>query len=209
MSDTRVSRSSVMKLGGVEGDLIVEDGGVVEGLATGGLIEVVGEVRCEGGAEFRTTLSCADFHAEGGRVEIQGDLSSRGEVRVEDGELDVSGSMQTREVDADKRLKVGKDLKAESVDVGGVLEVGGSIDARTADVGGIFKVGGDASVAEIDVGGTLDVEGTVNSTGLDVGGKATIGGGEVRAPIEGGGLFQRSKLVKFARTVVCGSRCIS
>src|SRR5438445_686944 len=114
MSDTRVSRSSVMKLSGVEGDLIVEDGGVVEGLATGGLIEVVGEVRCEGDAEFRTSLSCADFHAEGGRVEIQGDLSSRGEVRVEDGELDVSGSIQTREVDVDKRLKVGKDLKAKA-----------------------------------------------------------------------------------------------
>src|SRR5438445_882690 len=162
MSDTRVSRSSVMKLSGVEGDLIVEDGGVVEGLATGGLIEVVGEVRCEGDAEFRTSLSCADFHAEGGRVEIQGDPSSRGEVRVEDGELDVSGSIQTREVDVDKRLKVGKDLKAESVDVGGVLEVGGSIDASTEDDGGILKVGGEASVSAIEGDGTLDTEGTVN-----------------------------------------------
>src|SRR5438445_12044350 len=150
MSDTRVSRSSVMKLSGVEGDLIVEDGGVVEGLATGGLIEVVGEVRCEGDAEFRTSLSCADFHAEGGRVEIQGDLSSRGEVRVEDGELDVSGSIQTREVDVVKLLKVGKDLKAESVDVGGILEVGGSIDAKTAVDVDINKIGCYARVLDID-----------------------------------------------------------
>src|SRR5438445_11078572 len=97
MSDTRVSRSSVMKLSGVEGDLIVEDGGVVEGLARGGLIEVVGEVRCEVDAEFRTYLSCADFHAEGGRVEIQGGLASRGEGGVEDEELDGYGSVQTRE----------------------------------------------------------------------------------------------------------------
>src|SRR3989442_12152246 len=102
MSDTRISRSSVMKLGGVEGDLIVEDGGVVEGLATDALIEVMGEVRCEGDAEFRTSLSCADFHAEGGRVETQGNLSSRGEVRCGEGELNVSGPIQTSEVDVEK-----------------------------------------------------------------------------------------------------------
>ncbi|HEX9197236.1 MAG TPA: hypothetical protein VF906_05520, partial [Candidatus Bathyarchaeia archaeon] len=126
MGDVSVPKGATAKLGRVEGDLRVGQGARAD--SDGAVIEVSGRVICEGEAEFQGSLSCSEFSARGawgfgGKIKIHGDLKASGEVRVENGQLSIDGSLDAASVNIDKALWVGGNARADDFDVGGVLEV--------------------------------------------------------------------------------------
>src|SRR5205809_366102 len=207
MGDISILKGATAKLGRVEGDLRIGQGARAE--SEGAVIEVTGRVICEGEAEFQGSLSCSEFSARGawgvgGKIKILGDLKASGEVRVENGQLSIDGSLDAASVNIDKALWVGGNARADDFDVGGVLEVRGNIMGRKVDVGGSFKVQGTADVDEVDVGGSVDIAGLVRCSQLDVGGMARIGGGEVSKDVDVGGKFESTKPLKFSKIEVGG-----
>ena len=174
MGDVSVARGAIAKLGQVEGDLRVGEAARIE--PEDNVIQVTGRVTCDGDAEFRGSLSCAEFSARHGKIRIEGDLNAKDDVQVEDGQLSIDGSLEATTVSVDKALRIGGNAQADDFDVGGVFEVRGTISGKKVDVGGSFKVQGAADVEEVDVGGTVDIAGLVKSAKLDVGGMARIGG---------------------------------
>src|SRR2546428_8293117 len=202
MGNVSVSNGATAKLGHVGGDLKVGHAARIE--PEDKVIQVTGRVFCDGDAEFQGSLSCSEFSARHGKIRVEGDLNSRGEVRVDDGQLAIDGSLEATVVTVDKALRVGGNARADDFDVGGVLEVRGTISGRKVDVGGSFKVQGTAEVDEVDVGGTVDIAGLVKSSKLDVGGMARIGGGEVSKDVDVGGKFESTKPLKFSKIDVGG-----
>ena len=202
MGDVSVSRGTTAKLGQVEGDLKIGHAGRIEPEYK--TIQVTGRVVCDGDAEFLGGLSCSEFSARYGKIRIEGDLNAKGEVRVEEGQLAIDGSLEATTVSVDKALRIGGNARADDFDVGGVLEVKGTISGKKVDVGGSFKVQGTAEVEEIDVGGTVDIAGLVKAAKLDVGGLARIGGGEVSKDVDVGGKFESTKPLKFTKIDVGG-----
>ncbi|HEY4657267.1 MAG TPA: polymer-forming cytoskeletal protein, partial [Candidatus Bathyarchaeia archaeon] len=196
MGDTTVPRGATMKIGRVDGNLELHEGVQVEPEASSP-IEVSGEVRCHGSAEFHGSLACGEFYADEGKFHVRGDLKAQRDIEVRHGDLMVDGSLEARSVEVDDRLEVRRDARADEFEVGGHLEVAGSITAESVDVGGFFRVGGAATVDRIDVGGMADVKGTVKTSSLDVGGSASVAGGEVSDSIDVGGSFTSSKPLKF------------
>ncbi len=204
MGDVTVPRGATNRLGRVDGDLELQGGSRVEPEGSSP-IEIAGEVRCRGDAEFRGSLTCAEFSADEGKVLIQGDLKVLGNIDVKHCEFRVDGNLEARSVDVERKLSVGKDAKADEFDIGGLLEIEGQITARSVDVGGLFRVGGSATVEDIDVGGSVDVQGPIKTSKLDVGGKANVAGGEISDLVDVGGSFVSSKPLKFRRIDVGGS----
>ena len=202
MGDVSVARGATTKLGQVDGDLRVGQEARIE--PEHKVIHVTGRVSCDGDAEFHGSLSCSEFSARHGKIRIEGDLHAKGEVKVEDGQLAIDGSLEATTVSVDKALRIGGNARADDFDVGGVLEVKGTISGKKVDVGGSFKVQGTAEVEEIDVGGTVDIAGLVKSAKLDVGGLARIGGGEVSKDVDVGGKFESTKPLKFSKIDVGG-----
>src|SRR5213592_1179929 len=183
MGDISILKGATAKLGRVEGDLRIGQGERAE--SEGAVIEVTGRVICEGEAEFQGSLSCSEFSARGawgsgGKIKILGDLKASGEVRVENGQLSIDGSLDAASVNIDKALWVGGNARADDFDVGGVLEVRGNIMGK-----------------KVDVGGSVDIAGLVRCSQLDVGGMARIGGGEVSKDVDVGGKFESTKPLKF------------
>src|SRR6266567_381448 len=207
MGDVSVPKGATTKVGRVEGDLRVGHGARIEREGEG--IEVTGRVICEGEAEFQGNLTCSEFSARGiwgfgSKIRIHGDLKAAADLKVENGQLTVDGSLDAKIVSVDKALWIGGDARADDFDVGGVLEVRGTISGKKVDVGGSFKVGGAAEVEEVDVGGRVDIAGMIKSISLDVGGLARVGGGEVTKDVDVGGKFESTKLLKFSKIDVGG-----
>jgi len=149
MGDVSVARGATSKLGQVDGDLKVGQEARIE--SEDKVIQVTGRVSCDGDAEFLGSLSCSEFSARHGKVRIEGDLNAKGEVKVDDGQLAIDGSLEATRVAVDKALRIGGNARADDFDVGGVLEVKGTISGKKVDVGGSFKVQGAAEVEEIVV----------------------------------------------------------
>jgi len=202
MGDVSVDRGATAKLGSVEGNLRVGEAARID--PEDKVIQVTGRVSCDGDAEFHGSLSCSEFSARHGKIRIQGDLNAKGEVKVEDGQLNIGGSLEAATVSVDKTLWIGGNARADEFDVGGVLEVRGTISSKKVDVGGSFKVQGAAEVEEVDVGGTVDIASIVKFAKLDVGGMARIGGGEVSKDVDVGGKFESTKPLKFSKIDVGG-----
>src|SRR5256885_4694036 len=140
MGDVSVPKGATAKLGQVEGDLRVGQAARIE--PEDKVVHVAGRVICEGDAEFQGSLSCSEFSARHGKIRVQGDLNTKGEVKVEDGQLAIDGSLEATAVTVDKALRIGGNARADDFDVGGLLEVRGTISGRKVDVGGSFKVQG-------------------------------------------------------------------
>ncbi|HVH14881.1 MAG TPA: hypothetical protein VNA15_04080 [Candidatus Angelobacter sp.] len=202
MGDVSVSKGATAKLGRVEGDLRVGQAAKIE--PEDKVVQVTGRVSCDGDADFHGSLACSEFSARHGKIRIEGDLTAKEDVQVEDGQLFIDGSLEATTVSVDKALRIGGNARADDFDVGGVLEVRGTISGKKVDVGGSFKVQGAADVEEVDVGGTVDIDGLVRSVKLDVGGMARIGGGEVSKDVDVGGKFESTKPLKFSRIDVGG-----
>src|SRR6266487_4389846 len=185
MGDVSVDRGATAKLGKVEGDLRVGQAARIE--PEDKVIHVTGRVSCDGDAEFHGSLSCSEFSARHGKIRIEGDLIAKSEVKVDDGQLAIDGSLEAATVTVDKALRIGGNARADDFDVGGVLEVRGTISGKKVDVGGSFKVQGTAEVEEVDVGGI-----------------ARIGGGEVSKDVDVGGKFESTKPLKFSKIDVGG-----
>ena len=202
MGDVSVDGGATAKLGQVEGDLRVGQAARIE--PEDKVIHVTGRVSCDGDAEFHGSLSCSEFSARHGKIRIEGDLVAKSEVKVDDGQLAIDGSLEAATVTVDKALRIGGNARADDFDVGGVLEVRGTISGKKVDVGGSFKVQGTAEVEEVDVGGTVDIASIVKFAKLDVGGMARIGGGEVSKDVDVGGKFESTKPLKFSKIDVGG-----
>ena len=124
--ETIVPPRTTITLSSVEGDLIVEKNSIVKGEGTPPKVNVLGSVACNGNCKFECSLIAEEFEGEGD-ITVEGDLEVRGDVEISDGQLNVIGKMNAKDVEVDRSLTVDKDLKAEHVDVGGSLEVKGSL----------------------------------------------------------------------------------
>src|SRR5438132_770731 len=193
MGNVSVSNGATAKLGNGGGDIKVGHAARIE--PEDKVIQVTGRVFCDGDAEFQGSLSCSEFSARHGKSRVEGDLNSRGEVRVDDGQLAIDGSLEATVVTVDKALRVGGNARADDFDVGGVLEVRGTISGRKVDVGGSFKVQGTAEVDEVDVGGTVDIAGLVKSSKLDIGGRAYIGAELRLDSLDVGGSMEADQII--------------
>src|SRR5260370_33534695 len=152
MGDVSVARGATSKVGQVDGDLRVGQEARIE--PEDKVIQVTGRVSCDGDAEFHGNLSCSEFSARHGKIRIGGDLHAKGEVKVEDGQLAIDGSLEATTVSVDKALRIGGNARADDFDVGGGLEVKGTIFGKKVDVCGSFKVQGTAESRVGDVGGS-------------------------------------------------------
>src|SRR6266487_3944458 len=196
MGDVSVDRGATAKLGKVEGDLRVGQAARIE--PEDKVIHVTGRVSCDGDAEFHGSLSCSEFSARHGKIRIEGDLIAKSEVKVDDGQLAIDGSLEAATVTVDKALRIGGNARADDFDVGGVLEVRGTISGKKVDVGGSFKVQGTAEVeeVEVDVGGLLRVSGSLTlEKDLDIGGRAYIGAELRLDSLEVGGSMEADLII--------------
>ncbi len=111
MGDVSVDSGATAKLGTVEGNLRVGEAARID--PEDKIIQVTGRVSCDGDAEFHGSLSCAEFSARHGKIRIEGDLNTKGEVKVDDGQLAVDGSLEATTVTVDKALRIGGNARAD------------------------------------------------------------------------------------------------
>ncbi|HYC26717.1 MAG TPA: hypothetical protein VEB67_01700 [Nitrososphaerales archaeon] len=210
MESAHVRRGSTMKLGRVEGDLVAEDHALLQP-ADGHVIVVTGRVTFEGSVEVDSSLECDYFESSGGIARVNGDLTTRADVEVDDalytrgnlkaGRVDVGGklyvgsSLLSEDVDVGGSLEVQGDLESDRVDVGGSVEVLGELKAKKLDVGGRVELGGGGRVEDADVGGTLASRKPLSFGRLDVGGTIELEGGEGDSVDVGGRLRSYKALV--------------
>src|SRR2546430_14665975 len=118
MGDVSVSNAATAKLGHVEGDLSVGQAARIE--SEDKVIQVTGRVSCDGDAEFHRSLSFSEFSARHRKIRSEGDLNAKGDVKVEDGQLAIDGSLEAATVSVDKALRIGGNARADDFDVGGI-----------------------------------------------------------------------------------------
>src|SRR5260370_41912818 len=104
MGDVSLARGATSKLGHVEGDLRVGQEARIE--PEDKVIQVTGRVSCDGDAEFHGSLFCSEFCARHGKIRIERDLHAKSEVKVDDGQLAIDGSLEAMSVSVDKTLKI-------------------------------------------------------------------------------------------------------
>src|SRR5256884_3832805 len=138
MGDVSVSNATTAKLGHVEGDLRVGQAARIE--SEDKVIQVTGRVSCDGDAEFHRSLSCSEFSAHHGKIRIEGDLNAKGDVKVEDGQLAIDGSLEAATVSVDKALRIGGNCRGGDFEVGGGLPVSGKISGRREVAGGSLSI---------------------------------------------------------------------
>src|SRR6266487_3590380 len=138
MGDVSVDRGATAKLGKVEGDLRVGQAARIE--PEDKVIHVTGRVSCDGDAEFHGSLSCSEFSARHGKIRIEGDLIAKSEVKVDDGQLAIDGSLEAATVTVDKALRIGGNARADEVDVGGTVDIASIVKFAKLDVGGMARI---------------------------------------------------------------------
>src|SRR5437660_11936379 len=116
MGDVSVDRGATAKIGQVEGDLRVGQAARIE--PEDKVIHVTGRASCDGDAEFHGSLSCSEFSARHGKIRIEGDLVAKSEVRVDDGQLAIDGSLEAPTVTIDKALRMGGGARSEVYEIG-------------------------------------------------------------------------------------------
>jgi len=199
----RIEPRKTVEIDVVEEDLFVGAHSTIKA-KTGEAIIVKGNVEFEGDCNILSSLHAYSLNLEnGGNINVQGDLIVERAVRLEDGELRVSGRLEAEDVDVGKVVKVGNGLKCKSISVGGVLESGGDVDAENISVGGTMSVQGNAKGSKLGVGGTLTVKGLTELEKLDVGSVAKINGGR-KEDINVGGVFESAGKLVFEKLNVGG-----
>src|SRR2546428_425506 len=194
MGDVSVSNGATAKLGHVEGDLKIGQAARIE--PEDKVIQVTGRVSCDGDAEFHGSLSCSEFSARHAKIRIEGDLNAKGEVKVEDGQLAVDGSLEATTVTVDKALRIGGNARADDVDVGGKFESRADLSFNSIDVGGMASISGNGKGVEVDVGGLLRVSGSLTlEKDLDIGGRAYIGAELRLDSLEVGGSMEADLII--------------
>jgi len=114
----------------VEEDLFVGRNSTIKA-KTGETIVVKGDLEFEGDCNILSSLHANNLILKnGGRINVNGDLTAERSISLEDGKPIVSGRLEADNVDIGKVVKVGKGLKCRNIVVGGVLESGGDTDAE-------------------------------------------------------------------------------
>ncbi|HDO41394.1 MAG TPA: hypothetical protein ENH03_00640, partial [Candidatus Bathyarchaeota archaeon] len=168
MSSIRVPQGSTVSLDKVEGDLHVSKNATVK--AKDSQIMVSGAIRCEGDCTFDCSVSALSLRGRNCEIAVTGDLSIERSIIVDDGSLNVDGSLTAREVEVDRKLNVGRDLTANNIRVGRTLKIGGNTKAENVNVGGKFEAQGNVNIKDLDVGGKAEVNGSITGSSLNVGG---------------------------------------
>jgi predicted acyltransferase (DUF342 family) len=199
----RIEPRKTVEIDVLEEDLFVGAYSTIKA-KTGEAIIVKGNVEFERDCNILSSLRAYSISLEnGGKINVQGDLIVEKSVRLEDGELLVSGRLEAEDVDVGKLVKAGNGLKCRSISVGGGLESGGDVDAENISVGGTMSVQGNVKGSRLGVGGTLTVKGLTELEKLDVGGVARINGGIIM-DINVGGVFESAGKLVFERLNVGG-----
>lgn len=199
----RIEPRKIFEIDVVEEDLLVGESSTIKA-KTGEKIIVKGSVEFEGDCNILSSLYADSLILENkGRIIVQGNLIVEKHVKLEDGELMVSGRLEAEDIDVGKAVKVCKGLKCRNIDVGGVFESEGDVDAENIDVGGTISIGGGVKGNRLDVGGTLTIRGVTELEKLDVGGSAKINGGRI-LDIDVGGVFESTGALFFDRLDVGG-----
>src|SRR5947199_46759 len=169
MGDVSVDGGATAKLGQVEGDLRVGQAARIE--PEDKVIHVTGRVSCDGDAEFHGSLSCSEFSARHGKIRIEGDLVAKSEVKVDDGQLAIDGSLEAATVTVDKDLGIGGSDRADEFEVGGMASIDGNGKGVEVDVGGLLRVSGSLTLEkDLDIGGRAYIGAELRLDSLEVGG---------------------------------------
>ncbi len=193
MGDTRVPHGASVKLGRVEGDLLVGRKATIKA-ESGRKVVVMGDVIFDGGATIDCNLECD-------AIEVKTALHTGGTIKV-NGDLTVS-----QEVDVADSLEVTGTAAAEGFDVGGHLKAGSVVSNRVR-VGGHLRVRGSLESETVDVAGHLSALGKVKVVDLHVGGHAEVGGGtisgsiQVRGHIEAKSALEYGELQTYGRVIL-------
>ncbi|MEM2088530.1 MAG: hypothetical protein QXO47_00470 [Thermoproteota archaeon] len=199
----RVEPRKTVEIDVLEEDLLVGSNSTIKA-KTGETVIVKGIVEFEGNCNILSSLHAYGLRLENrGRINVEGDLIVEKSVKLEDGELLVSGRLEAEEVDVGKVVRVGRGLKCLEISVGGVLESGGDVDSEKIGVGGKVSVQGNLKGNNLSVGGTLTVKGLTELEKLDVGGVAKINGGRI-LDISVGGVFESTGKLVFEKLSVGG-----
>lgn len=199
----RIEPRKTVEIGIVEEDLFIGRNSTIKA-KTGETVVVKGDVEFEGDCNILSSLHAYSLRLEnGGRINVEGDLIVEKSVKLEDGELLVSGRLEAEDVDVGKVVRVGRGLKCLEISVGGVLESGGDVDSEKIGVGGKVSVQGNLKGNNLSVGGTLTVKGLTELEKLDVGGVAKINGGRI-LDISVGGVFESTGKLVFEKLSVGG-----
>src|SRR3989304_4265727 len=196
-------RDTIVQYGRGEGDLEGERDAVVT--PEGDAVTVDGRVLTGGVVVFNGSLKASEVDARDWDLDIRGDLTATGDVRVTDASLHISGSLSAGSVYVDRHPEVGGDVAVQSLDVGSRAEIRGDLKGKSVDVGGSLQVHGSAEVEYIDAGGSVQVSGQVACESIDVGGSVIVGGGKVDGEIDVGGSFESTGPLEFEEIDVGGS----
>ena len=186
MSEIRVEKGQVKKLGVVDGNLrigkeatlIAEDGTIV----VNGSINSKGSFVCEGNLEARS------LKVKSGSAEIYGNLTIE-QIATVDKKLDVSGSFVCPEVSVGGTLIVESTTKIGSASVGGTAKFAGNTSIESLRVGGTLKISEESDIGSVTVGGTARFEANAKVDSIDVGGVLKTQAG-VFGTVKVGGIFK-------------------
>ncbi len=201
--ETIVPTGKWVKLGSVAGDLRVERGATVE--AKDAKILVTGRVVCEGDASFKGSLTADRLEASLGRVLVEGSLNVADTVRMDDAGLELSGNGSARAVNIDRDLKVGRNFRAETVEVGGRFIVGGQTIARSINIGGGFECKDRVEIGKALVAGSVSIDKEAVIQEVDVGGSVKLAGGELSGTAKVAEVLLSTRPLIFRAIAVGGS----
>lgn len=190
------------RIGTLKDDIRIERDATVE--AENSEIAVSGTVECEGNVHVNGNLTAKSVHASKGKVTISGSLKTTDKITIEEGSLEVSGAVQAHSVNIDDSFSIGKDLYADTVEVGGQVRVAGRTEARIINVGGVLECKGKVHADEMLVGNSVSIREEASLARLDVGGSAKLAGGEVRR-LEVDGVLESTRPLRFTTLEVGGS----
>jgi predicted acyltransferase (DUF342 family) len=168
-------------------------------------VKVDGTVECEGNVHFKGNLTANSFRATKGKVTVNGSLKIADKIIIEEGSLDVSGPVEAESINIDDSLFIGKDLHADTVEVGGQVRIAGRTETRTINVGGILECKGRVHSDEVLVGNSVSIDEESTLARLDVGGSVKLAGGEVTSRLNVDGVLESTRPLNFATLDVGGS----
>lgn len=187
MSELRVERGTVVKLGKVEGELRVASNAKITA-ASGRKVTVTQGAYFEGNAEIDCDFECDTLVVDRGRLIVHGDLTVHKR-------LDVAHTVEANGLIRAKDIDVGGKVRAKSISCEGSIRVGGVIDVEDT-----------LEAKSVEVGGKAAVAGKVDIVDFGVGGKADVGGGRITGHTQVGGFFSSTRPLEFGELLVYG-RC--
>lgn len=188
MTDQRVEKRASVRLGAVDGNLMVGSRARISA-ASGRQVTVTGRAHFDGDADLDCDFQCDSLDVGRGALRVGGDLTVAKEMDVAH-TLKTTGTVRAAEIGVGGRLAAGAVSCGGHVTVGGVVDVEKTFEAESLDVGGKVTVGGAVKLKDLGVGGV-----------------AKIGGGSIAGRAQVGGVFESDAALEFGDLQVYG-KCV-